>query len=457
MARTPKGVRQINENLFQEGRAIIVTEENFNNLDWNNIPNGSLHVDNDGTISYKKEGQTTWLPAGIKDEATLVISRDSQFTDEFFKIITTDNGDGTFTYENERGERRTKPVIKDKGYVFELDKGTYLNGRNHLEVTIDGVLLRTVPNKGIEELSEVRFILCDTLEVGQEVSVRYIQWVRIGNPWPRIFMNQGINPETGVEIAPETAKEGDFWLKEAPDFEDDGLYEDFDDYRYPEVSWNDIIGKPTTVKGFGIKDPVSMEGHSHSLADIVDFNEEFVTNVGNAKRLNGYVLVDTIPETGDEIPEESKIIVRLDPITRKIDEKYIPNLDANKIKSDSIINPDNLPNISADKLIGTISLDNLPKIPANMIKENTTIALTNLPNIPTSKITGTVAVSSLPQIPVSKLSGIISESNLPERSEIYVQPNEPNNPKEGSVWFCTDITNGLQIKAYSSGEWIKFL
>lgn len=470
MARTPKGVRQVNENLLQEGRAIIVTEENFDNLDWNNIPDGSLHVDKEtGAISYKKEGQTTWLPAGIKDEATLVISRDSQFTDEFFKIITTDNGDGTFTYENERGERRTKPIIKDKGYVFELDKGTYLNGRNHLEVTIDGVLLRTVSNKGIEELSEVRFILCDTLEVGQEVSVRYIQWVRIGNPWPRIFLNQNVDPGTGEVIKPETAQEGDFWLRSNASLEEtDSLGEEWD--NYDKISW-DKIDSPTTLKDYGIKDNVSYEGHRHSIYDVDGFPEHLPADGGDASTLRGLTY---LYDDDKGLQENQKVIVVLESDSRLINEAYIPTIDANKLYGK--IDQERLPRIKTSLLDGTINLNNLDVLPLSKIDKITSdhlaevIKLDKIPNIPVSKIEGKFGAKNLNNIDPSLLTSIpvknfdtvpLPENYIPKIpvsriSNIYIQANQPSTTTEGSIWFCTNETTGAHIEVYSGGKWIKF-
>ena len=154
MGKTPLGVRQVNENVLQKGRALVITDEDFGNYEWNDLPNGTLHVDTEtGIISIKLKGESTWAPTGIKNDGTLVISRDTQFNDEIFTVTSIDNGDGTFTYENKKGEQRYKPVDKD-GFVFELETGTYLMQRNHIEVTIDGVLTRTVMNGGVEEISE---------------------------------------------------------------------------------------------------------------------------------------------------------------------------------------------------------------------------------------------------------------------------------------------------------------
>ena len=42
MARAPRGVRKVNELIVQNGRALIITEEDANNLTWDEIPDGTL-------------------------------------------------------------------------------------------------------------------------------------------------------------------------------------------------------------------------------------------------------------------------------------------------------------------------------------------------------------------------------------------------------------------------------
>ena len=42
MARAPRGVRKVSELIIQNGRALIITEEDANNLSWEDIPNGTL-------------------------------------------------------------------------------------------------------------------------------------------------------------------------------------------------------------------------------------------------------------------------------------------------------------------------------------------------------------------------------------------------------------------------------
>lgn len=282
MAKTPRGVRQIGENVLQKGRAFIVTEEDFDKYNWADIPNGSLHVDAEtGMISVKLEGETTWVPSGLKNDGTVVIARDSQVCEEVFKIISLDDGNGNFVYENADGEKRHKPVIgKQEKFVFELENGTYLMGRNHLEIKIDDILTRTVASGGIEEISESRFSVNEKLEVGHEITARYVRWTKIGNPYPRIFMNKE---------EPERPEIGDIWIDPNGNFDEGSLNEILTDNPEMTIKWSQISGKPTTVAGYGIKDPVEMKGHVHRTLDITDFPTSLPALGGDADSVKGKV------------------------------------------------------------------------------------------------------------------------------------------------------------------------
>ena len=259
-----RGVRKLSERNLQTKRALILTEEDVRKLDWSEIPVGTIKVnqytgmmsiklqdvlvlkengrqlenhfilqagDNpaptdkvyeikDRTLNYYKgEGckvtswtradieyssQTDWLPIGIKNDGTISIAKDVMYVEEVFTIVDPRKDvQGLFEYTNASGEHRHMPFT-DEGYpVFELEMGTYSRFRNHLEVTLDDTLNRSARSKGIIEISEKRFALVDELHVGEEITVRYVQTLRLGNPYPRIFVSNK---------APTIAEENDFWL-----------------------------------------------------------------------------------------------------------------------------------------------------------------------------------------------------------------------------------------------------
>lgn len=258
MAITPKGVRMINDNVVQDGLGLVVNKRDV--MDWNQIPNGSLFVDKNGVMMMKVEGETDWIPAGIRNDGTLVISRDTSLHVETFTITSLDNGDGTFTYINSDGEQRYKPKEAD-GLVFQLEKGTYLPGRNHLTVVYDDVLERSAASGGIIEIDETRFKVTENIPVGTELTVKYIKWVRIGNPYPRWY-------EAYAE--PVDAEVGDFFLDLGTDIEDAfGTIGEVDETDTTgNISWSRIIGTPTLLSGYHITD-AAYKIHTHNTSDII--------------------------------------------------------------------------------------------------------------------------------------------------------------------------------------------
>ena len=66
----PRGIRKLSELNIQDGRTVIFTEEDAEKLNWSDIPVGSLKVHKEtGMISVKLEGESYWVPAGIKNTA----------------------------------------------------------------------------------------------------------------------------------------------------------------------------------------------------------------------------------------------------------------------------------------------------------------------------------------------------------------------------------------------------
>lgn len=261
MAVTPKGVRMINDNVVQQGLGLVINDRDV--MDWNHIPNGSLYINPEtGVMMMKIAGETDWVPAGIKNDGTLVISRDTSMHVEVFKIISINNSAKTFVYEDADGKRQTK--TKDsKGFIFQI-KGSYMPGRNHLTVTFDDVLERSAASGGIEELDEKRFRVTEDIPVGTEVTARYIQWVRIGNPYPRWYE---------AKAEPADAEVGDFFLDLDEDVESLGsLVPTAPAGSTGDIAWSRIIGTPDRLSGYGIKDKVSYEGHKHVASDITDLD-----------------------------------------------------------------------------------------------------------------------------------------------------------------------------------------
>lgn len=284
----PRGVRKSSELIVQKGRTLIFTEEEANEILWSDIPNGSLKINPEtGLMSVKLKGESNWVPAGIKNDGTISIARDTRLVTEVYTIINPDEGDGHFSCENEAGETRHFPLTDDGYPVFYLEKGSYQMLRNQVTVTIDDCLHRSVASGGVIELSETRIQLNEQLKAGQEITIMYSNVVRIGNPYPRIFINDN---------EPDVAEVGDFWLDTDANLDEDELEINLDDpdYRFP---WSKISGKPNTIAGFGITDKISYEGHVHKFSDILGVPASFKVDVDNAETVNYYHVDNNKPNT----------------------------------------------------------------------------------------------------------------------------------------------------------------
>lgn len=281
-----RGVRKVSENIVQDGRALIITEEDANKLKWENIPNGTIKVNpKNGLMMVKLEGETDWLPSGLKNDGTLCIIKDSMIIHENFTVTSVPerNSSGTyttneFTYKNSDGETRHMPITIDNEFVFELEKGSYIKNRNHLSLAIDDCLEWTPSTGGVREINETRFAVTELLEVGHKITAKYIRIFRIGNPYPRIFFDAN---------EPEHAEIGDLWLDIDAQIEsDEYLPEDVDGKI--KIDWSMIEGLPTTLQGYGINDPVARIGHVHRVLDMTDFPLSLPANGGNADTVGGY-------------------------------------------------------------------------------------------------------------------------------------------------------------------------
>lgn len=301
--RIGRGVRKGNESIIANGRALIITEEDKSQLKWEAIPNGSLHVNpNDGLISVKRKGDTDWTPAGIKNDGTISIAKDTIVREEAFVIReikrNKENAITELVYENDEKHLRHTAYDPDYGFVFKLEKGSYALGRNCIEVFIDDVLRRTVSSGGVKELDEVTFAIPEELEEEQEITVKYFTTVKVGNPAPHIYE---------ADTEPQNAEIGDIWIDYSKDPEEVVTGSDMLPRR-PTVDWSQITNKPTTLNGYGITDDVSFVGHKHTLKDIIGtINGGGGGTGGNAMTVNYYEANANRPNTLCILNERGKV------------------------------------------------------------------------------------------------------------------------------------------------------
>lgn len=201
---TTRGIRKVSENILANGRAIIVTEKDKNKYKWSEIPVGSMFIDTvTGIAQIKVDGESDWIPFGIKNDGTICIAKDARVVEEIFTIKDPYEGPRSFTCTNKDGNIRHYELTDEGYFDFQLEEGTYMVNRNLIEVVIDDCLRRTTASGGIIERSETRVDVKDKLVAGQEVTIRYVNALRIGNPYPRIFIGDNV---------PAVAEIGDLWI-----------------------------------------------------------------------------------------------------------------------------------------------------------------------------------------------------------------------------------------------------
>lgn len=206
----PRGVRKASELITQIGRTLIITEEDSTKLSWGEIPNGTLKINpKTGIMSVKVEGESDWIPAGIKNDGTICIAKDTKIVYEVFTIKEVNFPARTFTYMNDAGDLRHSIILYDEDtkvtqYLFEVEKADYMPMRNMLEVKINDTLVRNAASGGLREVTNKRFTLYDDLQLEDEINVCYGAKINIGNPYPRIYVSS---------LPPDGAEDGDLWLE----------------------------------------------------------------------------------------------------------------------------------------------------------------------------------------------------------------------------------------------------
>ena len=329
---TTRGIKKVSENILSDGRAIIVTEKDKDNYVWADIPNGSLFIDTTtGIMQVKIEGESDWVPAGLKNDGTLCIAKDTKLVTEIYTIVNPDEGDGHFSCTDGDGNTRHFPLTNEGYPVFYLENGSYQMRRNQISVMIDDCLYRSQSSGGLTELSETKIILNEKLVTGQEITITYSNVVRIGNPYPRIFINDN---------APDNAEVGDFWIDCNDNIGDDPNYEE-DPYYDRHVDWSNVDGKPTTLAGYGIRDDIAAKVHKHSINDITDFPLTMRANGGNADTVGNKSVgtgIGNIPIIGSD---------------GKLDQNIVPIIPSKKL---TIVQPDGTSNTYDGSVNTTITL-----------------------------------------------------------------------------------------------------
>lgn len=199
-----RGVRKVSEKVTEQGRTLIITETDFDKLNWGLIPDGTLHVDPvTGAMGVKIFGESSWTPVAVGAGGVIEIAKDAVVKYEIYTITNEDNGDGTFSYTNTQGHIRNGYLDPVDGWmIFDLEEGSFVRNKNKVELIIDDVLHRSVASGGVREIDEERFATIP-VKKDSEITVKYIQNFDAGSIFPRFYIS---------ETEPPVKEYGDLWM-----------------------------------------------------------------------------------------------------------------------------------------------------------------------------------------------------------------------------------------------------
>lgn len=116
---------------------------------------------------YTKEDLVPWLRGG-----------DTNIKEEVFTIVSSDNGDGTFTYRDTNNNLFTQPLTVEGYQVFELREGFYEPGNNRIEIIVGDTLRRSEKSGGLIGIDSTHVALTQPEGAEAEITIKYYE--RIG-------------------------------------------------------------------------------------------------------------------------------------------------------------------------------------------------------------------------------------------------------------------------------------
>ena len=125
-------------------------------------------IDKLNTRYYTKDELAQYLQGG---DTSVII--------EVFTIVSSNNEDGTFTYNN--GTTDIVGQLTAEGYqVFTLANGTYDLGQNRVEAYINDTLHRSAASGGLVEIAPDKVALTQPADVGTEITIKYYERISLG-------------------------------------------------------------------------------------------------------------------------------------------------------------------------------------------------------------------------------------------------------------------------------------
>ena len=209
------GIRKLNEYSISKDTAIIITDSEKDNYYWADIPDGSLLVnDKTGNLSIKLTGESDWVPVGIRKDGTDKLVKDAVINVEYYTIVKFELEHNRFYYHDREEITRIGKLIDGKAQ-FKVGSGLYIPGINQLEVLINDTVRCNTLDDSLEEINMKYFqIDADDIRLGSTVTVRYINYERLSELYPFIFIQ---------ERYPWFFEDKDIWINTAENVSEDGL------------------------------------------------------------------------------------------------------------------------------------------------------------------------------------------------------------------------------------------
>lgn len=264
-----KNTKKINKDLLQRERAWLLTTDIVNQLNFYEIPTGSMLINTKtGDIYYKLENYKTWIPKEKNQNSTICIMKNQLIIEEFLTVKSIDEKNKTFIYTVSNGQQRYGYLTQEGYCIFNLYDNAYIGTVADIKILLDGVLqcsyndfLHYLKEEAVYDDESVCFFLSRKLVQGQHLNVIVTISNRIGNPEPRIFINKK---------EPDIAQKGDLWINYDGDIDQPIKSEKLP--KGVEVFWDDVKNKPITLEQYGIIDAKNKDDDIY-LKDILEFPE----------------------------------------------------------------------------------------------------------------------------------------------------------------------------------------
>lgn len=146
----------------------------------------------DGSLSAKANAQDVYTKQEL---IPYLQGGDTTIKYEVFTIVSSNNGDKTFTYKNSDNVEIIGDLT-DEGYqIFTFEKGTYALSLNRVEAVVNDALHRSVVSGGLVEVSSTKIALSSPEGNGAEITFKYFE--RVGVTGEHNLIVGNIQPPSG--------------------------------------------------------------------------------------------------------------------------------------------------------------------------------------------------------------------------------------------------------------------